>query len=135
MTAPQIIEIGGVLRGLAKTLPKPSHASDDAVSVFVAALAAKTDHAFDTMGIDPQRFGGMAMFTRFGKLLEKVAAQPCDADFRGPNGDWVGSYDEVPQHRNEGQWVDVNLVVKYVKAGTEDAHQCVPDGTRVWQFP
>jgi hypothetical protein len=71
VTAPQIIEIGGVLCGLAKTLAKPSHASDDAVSVFVAALAAKTDHAFDTMGIDPQRFGGMAMFTRFGKLLEK----------------------------------------------------------------
>ncbi len=71
MTTLQIPEIGGVLRGLAKTLPKLSHASDNAAGVFIIALAAKTDHSFDTIGIGLQRFGGMAMFTGFGKLLEK----------------------------------------------------------------
>ena len=52
--------------------------------------------------------------------------------FRGSRGDWLGSYDEVPMHRKEGHWVSVNFVVKYVKAGTEQNHNCVPDGTPVW---
>ncbi len=53
--------------------------------------------------------------------------------FRGPQGDWVGSYNEVPKHRPEGHWVSVDFVVKYVKRGTESANQCVPDGTPVWR--
>jgi hypothetical protein len=53
--------------------------------------------------------------------------------FRGSRGDWVGSYNEVPKHRPEGHWVSVDFVVKYVKRGTEDAHQCVTDGTPVWR--
>jgi hypothetical protein len=52
--------------------------------------------------------------------------------FRGPKGDWVGSYNEVPKGRPEGHWVSVNFVAKYVKSGTESGHQCVPDGTPVW---
>jgi hypothetical protein len=53
--------------------------------------------------------------------------------FRGPKGDWVGSYNEVPKHRPEGHWVSVDFVVKYVKLGTEGANQCVPDETPVWR--
>jgi hypothetical protein len=54
--------------------------------------------------------------------------------FRNPatGENWVGSYNEVPLHRPEGHWVNVNFVVKYVKAGTEGSHNCVPNGTRVW---
>jgi hypothetical protein len=53
--------------------------------------------------------------------------------FRGPQEDWVGSYNEVPKHRPEGHWVSVDFVVKYVKRGTESANQCVPDRTPVWR--
>ncbi|MGO9235677.1 MAG: hypothetical protein ACLP4V_17030 [Methylocella sp.] len=53
--------------------------------------------------------------------------------FRGPQGDWVGSYNEVPKHRPQGHWVSVDFVTKYVKSGTEGNHQCVPDGTPVWR--
>ena len=53
--------------------------------------------------------------------------------FRSPQGDWVGSYNEVPKHRPEGHWVSVDFVVKYVRRGTEGANGCVPDGTPVWR--
>ena len=54
--------------------------------------------------------------------------------FRNPGTgeNWIGSYNEVPIHRPEGHWVIVQFVVKYVKAETEDRHQCMPNGTRVW---
>ena len=45
---------------------------------------------------------------------------------------WVSSYNEVPKNRPEGHWVNVNFVVKYVVAGSEDRHGCVPNGTRIW---
>jgi hypothetical protein len=74
VTIPEIAKIGGVLLGFAKSLSKQPHAFDHVVSVFIIALAAKTDHSFDATGIDLQRFGGMAMFARFGKLLENYLA-------------------------------------------------------------
>src|SRR5260370_19605418 len=74
MTTSQIIEIVGVLCGPAKTLSNESHACDSAAGGLIIVLAAKTDHSFDTIGIGLQRFGGMAMFTRFSKLFEKVFA-------------------------------------------------------------
>ncbi|MDR3448830.1 MAG: hypothetical protein P4M15_03615 [Alphaproteobacteria bacterium] len=54
--------------------------------------------------------------------------------FRNPatGENWVGTYSEVPKNRPEGHWVDVDFVVKYVKAGTEGSHQCVANGTPVW---
>ncbi len=52
--------------------------------------------------------------------------------FRGPKGDWVGTDNVVPLHRKEGHWVSVDFIVKYVKVGTEGRHNCVPDGTLIW---
>jgi hypothetical protein len=52
--------------------------------------------------------------------------------FRGPKGDWIGTYNEVPKHRPEGHWVNVDFLVKYVKAGTEQNHNCAADKTLVW---
>jgi hypothetical protein len=54
--------------------------------------------------------------------------------FRNPSTgeNWLGSYDEVPQHRPEPHSVDVSFVVKYVVAGTEAKHKCVSNGTRIW---
>ena len=54
--------------------------------------------------------------------------------FRNPSTgeNWVGTYSVVPKNRPEGHWVDVNFVVKYVTAGTEGSHGCVPNGTHVW---
>jgi hypothetical protein len=67
-----------VLPGLAKSLPKQPHASDNAAGNFIIALAASTDHSFDTTRIDLQCFGGMAVFARFGKFVAKcfAAAEP-----------------------------------------------------------
>jgi hypothetical protein len=44
VTTHQITEIGGVLLGLAETLPKHPHASDNAARVFIVALAAMIGH-------------------------------------------------------------------------------------------
>ncbi len=74
MTVHEIIEIGEVLLGLANSLPEPAHAFDKVVGVFIIALPTKTEHSFDAIGIDFQRFGGMAVFARFGKLPEKHVA-------------------------------------------------------------
>ena len=75
-------------------------------------------------------------YTTCSAAYDTITANKGDATsgtiFRGPKGDWLGSYDEVPKHRKEGHWVGVNFVVKYVKAGTELNHDCVPDGTPVW---
>jgi hypothetical protein len=54
--------------------------------------------------------------------------------FRNPGTgeNWLGSYNEVPKNRPEGHWVDAHFVVKYVRAGTEGSHECVPSGTHIW---
>ncbi|MBB4570327.1 hypothetical protein [Rhizobium leucaenae] len=52
--------------------------------------------------------------------------------FRGSHGDYISTYSVVPKHRPEGHWVNVDFIVKYVKAGTEQNHNCAGDNTWVW---
>jgi hypothetical protein len=46
---------------------------------------------------------------------------------------WVRSVSYAPEHGPEGHGVNVRLIAKYVPAGTEGAHHCAPNGTRVWE--
>ena len=54
--------------------------------------------------------------------------------FRNPQSgeNWVGSYNSVRQRDDHGHWASVNFVVKYVKVGSEGRHDCVANGTRIW---
>ena len=50
-----------------------------------------------------------------------------------PTGEnWVESVNSVPKSGPEGHGVDVRFIAKYVAAGKEGGHNCVPNGTRVW---
>ena len=82
VTAHEIIEIGLVLFGLSHRLAKPLHASEHAAGRFIIVRAAETDHSFNTICIDLLHFGGMALFTRFGKLPEQVFGAAMFVDYR-----------------------------------------------------
>ena len=66
-------------------------------------------------------------------ILKTIGGVTSGTVFRGPRGDWVGSYNEVPKDRPEWHLVSVDFVVKYVRIGTESGHQCLADGTQVWR--
>jgi hypothetical protein len=51
----------------------------------------------------------------------------------GTGEDWVESVNSVPKSGPEGHGVDVRFIAKYVAAGKEGGHNCVPDGTRAWE--
>ena len=46
---------------------------------------------------------------------------------------WVNSVSDAPVHDPEGHGVNVRFIAEYVPVGTEGAHHCAPNGTRVWQ--
>src|ERR1700704_3623900 len=72
VTAHEIMEIGYVLLGLADSLPKPSHAFEQAAGRFIVAGTAEPNHLFNTVGVDLQHFGGMTLFARFGEFPEQI---------------------------------------------------------------
>ena len=46
---------------------------------------------------------------------------------------WIGSVNSVPKNGPEGHGVDVRFIAKYVATGKEGGHNCVPNGTTVWE--
>ena len=54
--------------------------------------------------------------------------------FRNPRTgeNWVGTVSEAPAKGPGGHGVDVRFVAKYVVAGTEGSHHCLPNGSRLW---
>lgn len=49
--------------------------------------------------------------------------------------DMFATYNVVPKNRPEGHWVGVDFLVKYVKNGTRQNHNCLNDMTLVWHVP
>jgi hypothetical protein len=47
----------------------------------------------------------------------------------------IGSLNSVRKIGPEGHGVDVRFIAKYVAAGKDGGHNCVPNGTSVWEAP